>query len=269
MSSIAEDISIKRKMLYTASQLMSFAKEMALSCIFPLVIFCSLALTEVIALPFFSRYDWLLMIFLTMQWWMVKTGLETVDELKVICLFHMIGLLLEVYKVHMGSWFYPEAGLFKVDDVPLYSGFMYASVASFLCQAWRRIDVIMVNWPAPWLVIPVATLIYLNFFTHHFWLDLRWLLLCSVVVIFMRTSVSFKVRGAVYHMPLTLSFIFTGFFIWIAENIATFFNAWQYPNQQAGWEIVHVGKVSSWVLLVIVSFLIVASLKRMKSAQQT
>ena len=32
-------------------------------------------------------------------------------------------------------------------------------------------------------------------------------------------------------MPLVLSFVLIGFFIWIAENIATFFSAWEYPNQ--------------------------------------
>jgi uncharacterized membrane protein YoaT (DUF817 family) len=53
-------------------------------------------------------------------------------------------------------------------------------------------------------------------------------------------------------MPLSLSFILIGFFIWIAENIATFFGAWQYPNQRDGWSLVHLGKVSSCVLLVIV-----------------
>ncbi len=54
------------------------------------------------------------------------------------------------------------------------------------------------------------------------------------------------------------------FFIWIAENIATFFGAWEYPNQTDEWSLVHLGKVSSWFLLVIVSFLIVATLKQVK-----
>ncbi|MNJ02095.1 hypothetical protein D3C73_1619350 [compost metagenome] len=65
-------------------------------------------------------------------------------------------------------------------------------------------------------------------------------------------------------MPLVLSFALIGFFIWIAENIATFFKAWEYPNQAGAWQLVHLGKVSSWLLLVIVSFLIVASLKLVK-----
>ncbi len=67
-------------------------------------------------------------------------------------------------------------------------------------------------------------------------------------------------------MPLSLSFVLIGFFIWIAENIATFFGAWEYPNQTEAWSLVHLGKVSSWLLLVIVSFLIVATLKQVKAS---
>ena len=70
-------------------------------------------------------------------------------------------------------------------------------------------------------------------------------------------------------MPIALSFVLIGFFIWIAENIATFFGAWEYPNQTEAWSLVHLGKVSSWLLLVIVSFLIVATLKRVKGESRS
>ncbi len=69
-------------------------------------------------------------------------------------------------------------------------------------------------------------------------------------------------------MPLSLSFILIGFFIWIAENITTFFGAWQYPNQEGSWNIVHIGKISSWFLLVVISIIIVAQLKHVKAGKQ-
>lgn len=144
-------------------QIFCFGWEQALSCLFPVVIFASLALTKFLPMPILPRYDWLLIICLLMQWAMVKSGLETKDELKVITLFHIIGLALELFKVHMGSWAYPEEGYSKVFGVPLYSGFMYASVASYLCQAWRRLKVDLVNWPPFLAVVPLAGAIYLNF----------------------------------------------------------------------------------------------------------
>ena len=258
---------MKSKIIHMLKQLFYFGREQAFACIFPVVIFASLAITKFMPLPLLPRYDWLLIICLTMQWWMLRAGLETKDELKVITLFHLIGLTLEIFKVHMGSWAYPEEGLFKVFGVPLYSGFMYASVASYLCQAWRRLYVELVNWPPYVVVVPLAIAIYLNFFWHHFWLDVRWWLGLLVMIIFWRSSVNYQVNGIKYRMPIVLSFVLIGFFIWLAENIATFFGAWQYPNQTHTWSLVHLGKISSWLLLVIVSFLIVAELKRVKESQ--
>ncbi|MFD1336791.1 DUF817 domain-containing protein [Oceanobacillus iheyensis] len=249
-------------------QLIRFGREQALSCLFPVVIFASLAITQMIPLPFFPRYDWLLIICILMQGFMLKSGLETKDELKVITLFHIIGLCLELFKVHMGSWAYPEEGYSKVLGVPLYSGFMYASVASYLCQAWRRLDIQLMRWPSSYMVAPLAFAIYLNFFTHHFWIDIRWGLSILVMIVFWKSYVVYKVGKSKYRMPIVFSFILIGFFIWIAENIATYFGAWEYPNQTDAWSLVHLGKISSWLLLVIVSFLIVATLKRVKEKEQ-
>ncbi|WP_026675185.1 DUF817 domain-containing protein [Alkalihalobacterium bogoriense] len=249
-------------------QLVRFGWEQALSCLFPVVIFTSLAVTQFISLPLLPRYDWLLIICLFMQWAMVKSGLETKDELLVITLFHFIGLALEIFKVHMGSWSYPDDGYFKILDVPLYSGFMYASVASYLCQAWRRLKIDLVNWPLFGVVVPLAVAIYLNFFTHHYWIDVRWWLFGLVIIVFFKSWVIYEVGGTRYRMPIVLSFFLIGFFIWIAENVATFFGAWEYPNQTEAWSLVHLGKVSSWLLLVIVSFLIVAILKQVKEKKQ-
>ncbi|MED3726305.1 DUF817 domain-containing protein [Priestia filamentosa] len=245
-------------------QLVRFGWEQALSCLFPVVIFASLAFTQIMPISFLPRYDWLLIICLLMQWWMVRFGLETQDELKVITLFHLIGLFLELFKVHMGSWSYPEEGYSKIFGVPLYSGFMYASVASYLCQAWRRFKVELIKWPPFLVVVPLTAAIYLNFFTHHYWIDIRWWLSGLVIIVFWQSWVIYEVDGTRYRMPIALSFVLIGFFIWIAENIATFFGAWEYPNQTDSWSLVHLGKVSSWLLLVIVSFLIVATLKQVK-----
>ncbi len=243
-----------------------FTYQQAMSCLFPVFIFGSLALSHVVAIPGLPRYDLLLILCIAFQVFMVKSGLETRDELKVISVFHLIGLALEIFKVHMGSWAYPEAAYSKIFGVPLYSGFMYASVASYLCQAWRRLDVSLEGWPAHRLTVPLGAAIYLNFFTHHFIWDIRWFLTAAIFIVFWRSQVRFRVEREWFRMPLSLSYFLIGFFIWIAENIATLLGAWRYPNQQGGWELVHLSKISSWFLLVIVSFIIVAQLKHLKSA---
>jgi len=59
-------------------------------------------------------------------------------------------------------------------------------------------------------------------------------------------------------MPTLLAAFLFSFFIWIAENIGTFANAWTYPNQELGWELVSLSKLGSWFLLMVISFVIVA-----------
>jgi uncharacterized membrane protein YoaT (DUF817 family) len=65
-------------------------------------------------------------------------------------------------------------------------------------------------------------------------------------------------------MPLVLSFLLIGFFIWVAENYSTYFGAWVYPHQRGGWRGVSLHILSSWFLLVIVSFILVADLKHVR-----
>jgi len=248
----------KIKNLSYIKLLMEFTLQEALSCLFPVLIFCTLAISKVISIPHLPRYDFIFIVCVLIQIIFILTKYETKHEFLMICIFHLIGLCLEIFKVRMGSWSYPEHSYLKIMEVPLYSGFMYASVGSYLCQAWKRLSVQLLNYPNPIMVLLFGGIIYLNFFTHHYFYDLRWILMLMLPFIFFTSTVQFKINSTILRMPLILSFFLIGLFIWIAENIATFFGAWKYPDQNAHWQIVHVGKISSWFLLVIVSFIIVA-----------
>lgn len=249
-----------------AAERLAFIYKNAASCLFPGFIFLLLALSKLVDLPV-PRYDFLLLGCLAMQILMLRWGLETRDELKVICLFHLLGLTMELFKTQMGSWSYPEFAYSKLSTVPLYSGFMYASVASFMTQAWRRLDLRLINWPSPYLVVPLGVAIYLNFFTHHYMFDLRWLLVAAVFAVFFKTFIRFTPYRQTFGIPLVFAFLFIGLFVWFAENLSTFLGAWVYPHQAAGWQVVDLSKISSWGLLVIVSFMIVAQLKQVKEAR--
>ena len=56
-----------------------------------------------------------------------------------------------------------------------------------------------------------------------------------------------------------------GLLIWGAENLATYLGAWKYAYQHAGWKMVSLQKVNAWMLMSIVSFILVAQLKHVKS----
>jgi uncharacterized membrane protein YoaT (DUF817 family) len=246
-----------------------FAYHEAMACLFAVFILAMLMITHLAPLPFLPRYDVMLVACILMQiamvWWL---KIETVDELKVICLFHILGTTMEIFKVTMGSWSYPGEAYSKFLGVPIYGGFMYASVASYITQAWRRLDMVITNLPSTAINVIIGLSIYLNFFAHHFIYDFRYLILGTVGIIYLNTTVHFTAGVYRLKMPLIISFGLIGFFIWFAENIATFFGAWQYPNQAHEWNLVHPGKVLSWLLLFIVSFLIVAQLKRIKARRE-
>ncbi len=241
-----------------------FGYKQALSCFFPGFIFCMLIVSNLIHIPSLPRYDFLLIACIAMQVFMYLSKMETGTELLVITMFHLLGIAMEVYKVAMGSWSYPEFGYSKVYDVPLYSGFMYASVGSYVCQAWRWFNLRLENWPGiiPATLISVA--IYLNFFTHHFIYDLRWVITVLLCLLFWKTTVVFNTNNVERKMPLVLSFLLIGFFIWVGENMATYLGAWKYATQHEGWKMVSVGKISSWFLLVVLSIVIVIQLKFIK-----
>lgn len=229
------------------------------SCAFAIGVFAGLALAFVVPLPV-ARYDALLVwcLLLTLGFW--AADLETWREVLVILAFHALGFGLELFKVHVGSWVYPGEAWTKVGGVPLFSGFMYAAVGSYICQAWRRFDLRVSHYPALPVTL-VAVGIYANFFTHHWLPDLRLLLAVAGLVVLRRCAVHFTVGDARYRMPLSLSFLLIGFFLWLAENLATLLNAWRYPGQVEVWEVVHTSKLGAWALLVTMSFVLVATVK--------
>ncbi|MBI1771760.1 MAG: DUF817 domain-containing protein [Burkholderiales bacterium] len=243
-----------------------FGIKEARACLFVGLFFASILVVPKAGLFGLPRYDVLFLIALLIQGGMVWSKLETVDELKAVTLFHMVGFALEVFKVsgQIQSWAYPEFGYTKLWGVPLFSGFMYASIGSYIIQAWRLFDLRIRHHPPYWMAGLIGILIYLNFFTHHYIGDYRWYLAACALGLYARSCVVFRPLDRDRSMPLLLSFVLIGFFIWLAENMGTFFGIWRYPNQLGAWSTVHVGKWSSWSLLVIMTFTIVAHLKHIK-----
>lgn len=233
-------------------------------CVF---IFCSRFSVPREGLLGVPRYDILLIIALSIQVGMLWAKLETIDEVKAITLFHLIGFALEVFKTSSAiqSWSYPDFAYTKLFGVPLFSGFMYAAVGSYMIQAWRLFGIRIIHHPPYWMAWVVAIMVYANFFTHHYIGDYRRYSAAGALGLYARATVVYRPLDCDRRMPLLLAFIFIGFFIWLAENISTFFSIWSYPDQLGAWSIVHVAKWSSWSLLVIMTFTIVANLKYIKA----
>lgn len=250
-----------QKLPFGLVEFLAFGVKNAISCGFPVFVMGMLAISNILPLGSLARYDFLLIVCLAGQLLMYVFKLESKREMLVVFGFHAIGLALELHKVNVGSWSYPDDAWSKIGGVPLYSGFMYASVASYLCRAWHLFDLKITHWPKNSLALLMGGLIYLNFFTNAYVYDVRWFLFPLLVLVFWKTRVTYTPLRKKLSMPLLASFVLIGFFIWLAENFATFFNAWKYSYQHNGWEIVAWSKLSSWALLIIVSIIMVAQLK--------
>lgn len=248
------------------SEFLIFGIKQARASIFAGSFFVLLFISTTIPLFGFARYDFLFISAILLQIALYFFGLETKDEVKVIFLFHIIGLILELYKTNpmVGSWSYPEEAFFKISTVPLYSGFMYAAVGSYISQAWKIMKLELTNYTHYIWSLILCALIYINFFTNHYIYDFRLFLILAVFIFFWKTRVYFTVTNKRRWMSLNLGFILIAFFIWIAENISTFFGAWEYPDQVHVWKVVSTQKITSWFLMVIISFILVAYLKHFK-----
>jgi uncharacterized membrane protein YoaT (DUF817 family) len=209
-----------------------------------------------------ARYDLLFLAALSIQLAMLAFRLETWDEAKVILIFHLVGTAMEVFKTSAGSWIYPEENFFRIGGVPLFSGFMYAAVGSYLARISRIFDMRYTNYPPIWMTVVLCAAIYVNFFAHHFIADFRLLLFAAIAALYLRTIVHYRVFRFRHRMPLLLGFVLVALFIWFAENIGTWSRAWIYPSQEGGWTPVSIGKLGAWFLLMIISFVLVTLVHR-------
>jgi uncharacterized membrane protein YoaT (DUF817 family) len=252
---------------FLIKELFVFTLKQLRSILFPILFILILFISNHISIWGLPRYDFLFIAAVLVQFGLIFFKLETKDEAKTIFLFHIIGLCLEIFKTNpaVGSWSYPEVGYLKIMGVPLYSGFMYAAVGSYVAHAWKIMKLRLVDHPSYKASVMLCVAIYLNFFTNHFIYDFRIFLFVAIFILYYKTNVFYTITTKEYRMPLIISFMLIGFFVWIAENMATFYGAWKYPGQIHEWNMVSFHKITSWFLLVIICFIVVAYLKHFKN----
>ena len=244
------------------AEFLLFGLKMAWSCLFGAAMLSLLIVTHWLwpANAPIHRYDLLLGLAILIQAGMVWSGLESLEELKVIGLYHVVGTVMEIFKTHVGSWTSPEPSIFHVGGVPLFTGFMYGTVGSFIARSIRVCHMRFEAYPPLWTTIGLAILIYANFFSHHFMPDLRGLLFGLALVLYWRTKVWFRVDRTDRSMPFALSACLTAGFLWLAENVGVLTRTWVYPHPggATALTLVPFSKFGAWLLLLIISFVCVS-----------
>ena len=118
-----------------------------------------------------ARNDFVTLAAIAIQIGMLAFRLENWEEARVILAFHVTGTIMEQFKTQAGSWNYPGGGVLHIGLVPLYSGFMYAAVGSYIARVWRIFGFRFAPYPPRWMTIALAATIYVNFgrrFTRDF-----------------------------------------------------------------------------------------------------
>lgn len=248
-----------------AFEFLMFGLKQGWACLFgglmlTLLLGSALFYPEDAAMP---RYDFLVLGGVAIQAAMLLLRLESWDEAKVILAFHAAGTAMELFKTQAGSWIYPEPSWLRIGEVPLFSGFMYAAVGSYIARVWRIFDIRFKGYPPLWTTWLLAAAIYVNFFAHHWLPDARWALFAATAALFWRTRFFYTPDRMRLPMPVLLGFGMVAVFIWAAENIGTWSRAWLYPSQQADdWWPVSLAKLGSWYLLMIISVALVSLVRR-------
>lgn len=248
---------VRKRLPTWAAEFTLFVLKQGWACLFGGLMLAALIFTNAIwdGSWKIARYDALFLYAASIQTAMLLFRLETWEEAKVIALFHLTGTAMEFFKVSAGSWAYPGEGFFMIAGVPLFSGFMYASVGSYIARVIRIFDMTFTPYPPFAVTVMFACAIYVNFFAHHFLPDIRVLLFIATAVIFGRTRVTFRI-GKTYWMPLPIAALLASFFLWIAENIGTLTSTWVYAGSaHSDWA--SISKMGSWYLLLYVSFVTV------------
>ena len=93
----------------------------------------------------------------------------------VIVVFHLVATVMELFKTSaaIGSWVYPEDFIIGIGNVPLLTGFMYSAVGSYIARIWRVFEFEFSHYPRKSLTDFLLSAIYVNFFSHHFWNQLK------------------------------------------------------------------------------------------------
>ncbi|MBL9056043.1 MAG: DUF817 domain-containing protein, partial [Rhodobacteraceae bacterium] len=248
---------------YALAEFVMFGLKQGWACLFGGLLLAAIIASKLIWQPGWPlhRYDFLFLFAISTQAVFLWRGLETWEEARVILLFHLTGTAMEWFKVSAGSWAYPEPALFKLMGVPLFSGFMYASVGSYIARVIRIFDMHFNPFPPFWAALALALAIYGNFFAHHFLPDIRLILFAATLLMFARTRVWFRISSRHHWMPMPLAALLSALALWIAENVGTATGTWLYSGQRPDhW--VSFAKLGSWYLLLWVAFVTVTLVSR-------
>ncbi len=248
------------KIKFFFSEFWVFLKKQVSSAVFGGLVLGALLISKYIHFENIYRYDALFIFAVIIQIILIVTKAEKPKEILAIIIFHICAMGMEIFKTSpmVGSWVYPEPSIFAIATVPLFTGFMYSSVGSYIARAWRINNFRFYKLPSRKILLILGLLIYINFFTNHFIYDFRYIIFGLAIVTFWKTKFYVTLTSKTFQIHPLISNALLASFVFLAEQIGTFARAWVYPNQTVHWKPVSFHMYTSWYMLLIFSFVIIA-----------
>jgi uncharacterized membrane protein YoaT (DUF817 family) len=141
-------------------ELWLFGLKQAFACIFGGFLLATMIVTSYwYPLESIHRYDFIFLSAIVFQVFLLFTKLETLRESLVIIVFHAVATIMELFKTSddIGSWKYPEEYFFGIGNVPLFTGFMYSAVGSYLARVWRIFEFEYSHYPKKIFTVILVT----------------------------------------------------------------------------------------------------------------
>lgn len=242
------------------SEFWIFLKKQASSALFGGIMLVALIVSRYVNFQGVYRYDVLFVFAILVQVILIITKAEKPKEVLAIIIFHICAMGMEIFKTSpmVGSWTYPEPAILAIGTVPLFTGFMYSSVGSYIARAWRINNFRFYKLPSKIVLFLIGLSIYINFFTNYFTYDVRYILFTIVIVVFWKTKMYVTLTSKTFQIHPLVSNALLASFIFLAEQIGTFARVWVYPSQTENWHPVSFHMYTSWYMLLIFSFVIIA-----------
>ena len=143
-----------------------FGLKQGYACLFGGFLLAMMLITSIwYPLEVIHRYDFIFIAAILFQVALLLLRLETPREAVVIVVFHLVATVMELFKTSaaIGSWVYPGNFIFGIGNVPLFTGFMYRAVGSYIARIWRIFEFEFSGYPSKSRTVFLVGAIYVNF----------------------------------------------------------------------------------------------------------
>ncbi len=180
---------------------LEFSTKAASAALFGILLLIAFALTASMGSQEyfgFFRYDYLLFYALIIQVCLLYLKLESWAEAKVIALFHILAMIMEIFLTHpqIASWQYPQPAVFKNYDRTAFCRLYVFCSWQFLCAFFAFVSGIFTEFADFWQYAGFGSVVVYQLHEQVFYPRYSLWLVCVECRNFLENQNSFSITAA-------------------------------------------------------------------------